>query len=182
MEVSYSYKVFEFPHLEAVMREYGEFLAQKLKDNLAEDGSNTTQSSLSNSIEFIVSKGENEISVSISLLEYWKYLNGGTKAHWPPLSAIENWIRIKPVTPEVRDGGKLPTVKQLAFLIGRAMAGLSPNQANLKNPEGGTTGTHFFDRGAKTAYDTFIEDLQEAINKDIDVIGDTLLLPLNNIK
>lgn len=181
MEVTYSYDVFTFPHLEDVMKRYGEFLAQRLKDNLAEDGSNTSESSLSNSIEFILDKGENEISVSISLLEYWKWLNAGTKPHFPPLKAIEKWIQIKPITPEVRNG-KLPTVKQLAFLIGRAMAGLSPNQANCKNPNGGTTGTHFFDKAQKDAMAEFEDALQEAINKDLEDAGDALLVPLLMLK
>ena len=58
-------------------------------------------------------------SIYLSLEDYWKYLEYGTKPHFPPLEKIKEWIRIKPVVPLPQANGKLPTENQLAFLIGR---------------------------------------------------------------
>ena len=61
-------------------------------------------------------------SIYLSLEDYWKYLEYGTKPHFPPLEKIKEWIRIKPVTPLPQANGKLPTENQLAFLIGRKIS------------------------------------------------------------
>ena len=81
----------EWKHLEAVLNEYGEYIAQQMKQNLASDGSNAS-GELSDSIEYLVQHEGNTYSLCISLLDYWKYLNDGTRPHFPPVSAIENWI------------------------------------------------------------------------------------------
>ena len=61
-------------------------------------------------------------SIYLSLEDYWKYLEYGTRPHFPPLEKIKEWIRIKPVTPLPQANGKLPTENQLAFLIGRKIS------------------------------------------------------------
>ena len=61
-------------------------------------------------------------SIYLSLEDYWKYLEYGTKPHFPPLEKIKEWIRIKPVVPLPQANGKLPTENQLAFLIGRKIS------------------------------------------------------------
>ena len=55
-------------------------------------------------------------SISLQLEDYWKYLEYGTKPHFPPISAIREWIRVKPVLPRPYNG-KLPTENQLAYMI-----------------------------------------------------------------
>lgn len=59
--------------------------------------------------------------VWFNLQEYWKYIEYGTKPHFPPINKIEQWIRIKPIVPDSRNG-KVPTTKQLAFLISRSIS------------------------------------------------------------
>ena len=54
-------------------------------------------------------------SIYLSLEDDWKYLEYGTKPHFPPLEKIKEWIRIKPVVPLPQANGKLPTENQLAF-------------------------------------------------------------------
>lgn len=61
-------------------------------------------------------------TVTLKLEEYWKYLEYGTKPHFPPVNKILEWIRIKPVLPRPLKNGKLPTEKQLAYLIGRKIS------------------------------------------------------------
>ena len=60
--------------------------------------------------------------IYLQLEDYWKYLENGTKPHFPPVEKIAEWIRIKPVLPRPNAKGKLPTQKQLAFLIARSIS------------------------------------------------------------
>ena len=60
--------------------------------------------------------------IYLQLEDYWKYLEYGTKPHFPPVEKIAEWIRIKPVLPRPNAKGKLPTQKQLAFLIARSIS------------------------------------------------------------
>lgn len=59
--------------------------------------------------------------ISFMLQDYWKYLENGTKPHWPPVDAIENWVRAKKLVPRAVNG-KVPSTKQLAFLISRGIS------------------------------------------------------------
>ena len=60
--------------------------------------------------------------ITITLPEYAAYLNDGTKPHWPPVDKIREWIKVKPVLPRPGRNGKLPSTKQLAYLIGRKIS------------------------------------------------------------
>ena len=60
--------------------------------------------------------------IYLQLEDYWKYLEYGTKPHFPPVDKIAEWIRIKPVLPRPNAKGKLPTQNQLAFLIARSIS------------------------------------------------------------
>ena len=60
--------------------------------------------------------------IYLRLEDYWKYLEYGTKPHFPPIEKIAEWIRIKPVLPRPNAKGKLPTQKQLAFMIARSIS------------------------------------------------------------
>ena len=60
--------------------------------------------------------------IYLSLEDYWKYLENGTKPHFPPIDKIAEWIRIKPVLPRPNAKGKLPTQNQLAFMIARSIS------------------------------------------------------------
>ena len=108
-----------------------------------------------------------KFTASLNMNKYWEYLEYGTKAHWPPLSAIEKWIDIKRVIPRPDDYGRIPSTKSLAFLIGRAMAGQSQNQATLKNPHGGTTGTHGFETARDAILPMYYEKIEQALAEDI---------------
>ena len=105
-------------------------------------------------------------TVWMNMADMWKYVEYDTKPHWPPRDAILKWISIKPVIPRPDKNGKIPSPQTLAFLIGRAMAGKSPNQANLKNPHGGTTGTHDFRTSRDGVVAFYTERLLEALHRD----------------
>ena len=77
---------------------------------------------LSKSIKGIVKQSGNWVTISIQMEEYWRYIENGTKPHFPPIDAIKKWISVKPVLPRPLKNGKLPTTNQLAYLIGRKIA------------------------------------------------------------
>ena len=91
-----------------------------------------------------------------------------TPPHWPPRDAILKWIDVKPIIPRPDDNGRIPSPKQLAFLIGRAMAGKSPNQEKLKNPNGGTTGTHDLAQTKDDILPWWRDQISQALGHDME--------------
>ena len=91
------------------------------KQTLESKGINSS-GKLSKSIKGIVKMNDKYLTISISLEDYWKYIEHGTNPHFPPVDKIREWIRVKPVLPRPLASGKLPTENQLAFLIGRKIS------------------------------------------------------------
>ena len=157
--------------LEKVLNEFADYFIQLARDNLQANGS-IASSELINSFDkknVVVKIEEEYYSVSIELVAYWKYVEEGTgpehkpdarSTYWPKIDAIKDWITVK----------HLPTddVDTTAFLISRAIAGKSPNQANLKNPNGGIKAKPFFEPAKEEALSKFELAIDLAIEEDID--------------
>lgn len=165
--IEYSYTEWDYPHLESVLREFGNAMEDYMRQHLAENGTNASET-LTRSIKHIINKDGQDYEISISLEEYWKYVENGTKPHWPPREAIISWILVKPVIPEERNG-KLPTIEQLGYLIRRKIS------------EDGTEAQPFFWRSVEEAMAEFEQRIGEAIEQDVDYNVETLLLPLYSI-
>lgn len=74
---------------------------------------------LSNTASTIVEIDDTRLMVSFNLEDYWKYVEYGRgPGKRPPIDAIEQWIKVKPIIPDPING-RVPTTKQLAFLISR---------------------------------------------------------------
>ena len=74
---------------------------------------------LSNTASTIVEIDGTRLMVSFNLEDYWKYVEYGRRpGKRPPTDAIEQWIKVKPIIPDPING-RVPTTKQLAFLISR---------------------------------------------------------------
>lgn len=146
-----------FENLEKVLNDFGKFLVEEYKDNLILEDKNASDA-LYNSVKYIVdTKIKGRIEVNLSLLDYWKYIENGRKAgKWPPISAIQKWISIKPVIPRPMDNGKLPTEQQLAFLISRkiGLEGIEP-QPLLK-------------KSVDNVINSMMEFIAEAITEDLE--------------
>lgn len=91
------------------------------KNHIDRTGHNVT-GRLGEEMSWETTIGSNGYIVTITLPEYAKYLEDGTKPHWPPVDAIKKWIKVKPILPRPLPNGKLPTTDQLAFLIGRKIS------------------------------------------------------------
>lgn len=74
---------------------------------------------LSNTASTIVEIDDTRLMVSFNLEDYWKYVEYGRgPGKRPPIDAIEQWVKVKPIIPDPING-RVPTTKQLAFLISR---------------------------------------------------------------
>lgn len=74
-----------------------------------------------------------------NLPKYWKYVENGTQPHFPPVAAIEEWIKIKGIVPRAGKNGKVPSTKSLAYMISRNMAkvgtqSMDGNKISAKTP------------------------------------------------
>ena len=146
--------ILKFDNLLAVLEEYAIAIRNQYQDNLI-DNDHVASEQLLNNVNYIITKEGNEISVSLRLQDYWKYVECDTKPHFPPVDKIREWIRIKPVLPYPDNNGKLPTENQLAYLIGRKIS------------EEGTTGTHDLREAVTKINDQYEELIGLAINEDL---------------
>lgn len=158
----------EFKHLQQTLEELGEAIKNRYKENLS-DSDRKASYNLINSVKYHTVINGYELSIDLEMEDYWKYVEWDTKPHWPPIDKILEWVKIKPVLPTPMANGKLPTERQLAFLISRAIAGESPNQAKLKNPKGGTTGSHDLESTMEEIDQKWEEKIVDAL--DADVMG-----------
>jgi len=105
----------------AVLQEYGEEVARFYREELDKDD-RVASNALINSVEARIARDGQTYLVQLQLLDYWKYVEWDTKPHWPPPSALLQWIKVKPVLPRPDKNGRLPKPEQLAFLIGRKIS------------------------------------------------------------
>ena len=100
--------------------------------------------------------GDNAYEVTMTLNDYWKYVEDDTKPHFPPVSKIMEWVQIKPVLPRPLANGKLPSPKQLTFLIGRAIS------------EHGTKGSHDLQQVKDGVIPFYREKIAAALGRDME--------------
>lgn len=75
---------------------------------------------LINSVKVEVSVDGYTYRVIFSARDYFDYVDRGrAPGKYPPPPAIEKWIKVKPVTPYADRSGRIPTIRQLTFLICR---------------------------------------------------------------
>lgn len=107
-----------------------------------EDKDGIATGELYNSINWKIEEDENGLTLYMLSAEHFKFWNDGTEPHFPPLKAIEDWVKAKGIqsrpmrvvrkwswtlkSGEVKHNAKevdiLPTVKQLAFLVARKIS------------------------------------------------------------
>lgn len=188
MDATLTYTEFTFPHTEAVLKNMAEVMREFMRDKLSSNGTNASYE-LSNSINYRIDVDGHSLDVYIELADYWKYVENGTKPHWPPIDKIEEWIKVKPVLPEVRpvtyhwytNGRKkgapktiynertvnrLPSVQQLAYLISRKISRV------------GTEAQPFFWNSVEEAVAQFESMIEDALSQDIEEQITAIIAPL----
>lgn len=152
----------EWKNLKEALETYGQVLEDTYREEIARTGA-FASGRLFDSIHHIVTVEDHTIDLSLSLEDYWKWVEEGRgPGKFPPLQKIEEWIRIKPVAPYPDARGRIPSNQQLAFLIGRKIA------------EEGTEGKHLLDISIESTQD-WIALIEEAIDLDIEEELDEIL-------
>lgn len=151
-----------FPNLERVLDEYGKAVEDLYKKNLL-DNDNVASKGLLESVRYIASFGDRKYEISVSLRDYFRYVEYGTKPHFPPVDKLLEWIRVKPVLPHPDKNGKLPTEKQLAYLIGRKISQV------------GTKANNIMGKTVEEVNNSFIERIYDAIDRDLDGVATVIL-------
>jgi hypothetical protein len=133
---------------------------QAVRDDLKQQNINAS-SKLSQSLKSVVKQKGKWIEISISLEDYWKYIEYGTRPHFPPIQAIRKWIDVKPVLPRPMKG-KLPTRDQLAFLIARKISRVGTRPKPFLNKT--ISDFNLIDK----VYDLLLNQIEQQINKQIN--------------
>ena len=129
----------------------------RYKNALNESG-HYASGKLANTAKAVIKWDGKMFELYFNLQEYWKYLDNGTRPHFPPISAIEEWIKVKRIVPTSRSG-KVPTTKQLAFLIARGISknGTKPAKILQKTID-----------GADDLISALVSEIQNQLEKEID--------------
>lgn len=136
-------------------------LLERYKNAISESG-HYSSGELAETATYKVQFAGSLLEVVFNLQDYWKYLENGTKPHFPPLEAIERWITVKHIIPTT-NAGRVPTTHQLAYLIGREISinGTKPTKLLQQTIDGA-------DDLINLLLDELYRQLQEQINDEID--------------
>ena len=148
----------EFRHTMKALNDFGNFIITTYKSQLEAEQMNNGE--LYRTISYSVSTGTGGWVISVSLADYWKYVEYGRRpGKMPPVSAIENWINVKQIVPHsmTLKSGKtvIPTIPQLSFLIARSIGrrGIAPKP--------------LFQKSFEAAKQQFMQVIKDAITQDI---------------
>ena len=140
--------------VQAVLQDFAGEIAPQYRENLLSHDRKAS-GRLLDSISVTVETSGTVVEVRMRLEEYWKYVEEGTRPHWPPRDAILRWIEVKPVIPRPGSDGRITTPKPLAFLISRKIA------------QEGTKGSHDLRDARETVMERFRERLSDALREDM---------------
>ena len=94
---------------------------ERYKKAIQDEGHNAS-GDLANTATYKIKWDGRYFELSFNLESYWRFLENGTKPHFPPIDKIEDWIRVKKIVPRTNEYGRVPTTRQLAYLIGREIS------------------------------------------------------------
>ena len=149
----------DFRHTMKALTEFGQKIVDNYKAELEACGYQDGQ--LYRTLRYSVKMDNSSWLISISLEQYWKYIEAGrrTSAKMPPLDVIAKWINVRQIIPHsmTLKSGKtvIPSVKQLSFLIARKISrdGIRPRP--------------FFKQSFESAKREFLRIIEEAVLADI---------------
>lgn len=160
-------ELIEFTELQKVLQDLADDIKENYKEHLEYNDRYTRKHKLIDSVKTQVVVGEKAFEVTMSLEEYWKYVEEGVRGArnmaspynnpgWKAYPHILRWIDIKPVIPRPLSSGRLPTPKQLGFLITRSIV------------ENGTQGTHDLQKVKDGVIPWYREKISQALGHDME--------------
>lgn len=120
----------KFSRTESLLNSFAQTIVNRYKDKISEYASGK----LYKTIDYTITSQNDSYLVTINLEEYWVFLENGRRAgaKMPPVSAIENWIKVRKILPRpvtLKSGKqRVPTIQQLAYVIARSISrkGIAP--------------------------------------------------------
>lgn len=145
----------QLDNLYDILVELGENVRRGYVNKLVKNGHPTQENTLASTVTSEVIVKGTTYEVVLNLQDYWKYVEEGTRPHWPPISAIAHWVQIKPVIPRPDEKGRIPSQQSLAFLIGRKIS------------REGTKGTHDLKETKDALLGYYVDLIKEALERDV---------------
>lgn len=115
MNTNIAHTLYNDPQINEICK----MMLQAYKDNLTTMNAVAT-GSLRDTAFYEIDADEDHFTLYFNLNGYWSYLELGSKPHFPPVKAIEDWINVKGIVPQARNG-RVPTTRQLAYMICHSM-------------------------------------------------------------
>lgn len=145
----------QLDNLYDILVELGENVRRGYVNKLVKNGHPTQENTLASTVTSEVIVKGTTYEVVLNLQDYWKYVEEGTRPHWPPISAIAHWVQIKPVIPRPDEKGNIPSQQSLAFLISRKIS------------REGTKGTHDLKETTDALLGYYEDLIKEALERDV---------------
>lgn len=156
-------ELIEFTELQQVLQDLANDIRDNYKEHLQFNDRYTERGvpsgysqRLIDSVKTQVVMGDRAWEITMTLNDYWKYVEDDTKPHFPPVNKILEWVQIKPVIPRPDANGRIPSPKSLAFLIGRSIS------------ENGTEGTHDLQKTKDGVIPWYKERIAAALGHDME--------------
>ena len=142
-------------NLKKCLEEYSMYLLQASRNNMP------TYYELKDKIKFVMNVNGNFYEIIFNAPKYWEYANDGRgPGKKPPVKAIAEWIERRNITPYALKNGKMPTMKQLPYMIANAIA---RDGTKFHGP----TGIHFLEKSIDEQKSYWDDKISEAISNDI---------------
>lgn len=114
-----------------VLTSLSEELVNAYRRELA-DYDHNASGKLSETARYELEVNGEHFQVFFNLQDYYRFLEDGRKSgKFPPQQSIINWINFKGIIPHADSKGRIPTTKQLAFLISRKIANEGTQPQNV---------------------------------------------------
>lgn len=112
-----------------ILTEYAKQIADEYRRQIIDDDAVAT-GKLRDFSYRMIQEGNLHYCLYFNVPKEWAYVEGGRRpgGKFPPLRAILDWIRVKPVIPRPDKNGRIPSTNSLAYLISRKIAvkGIKP--------------------------------------------------------
>jgi hypothetical protein len=157
----------EFAELQQVLQDLANDIRDNYKEHLEFNDRYTREHKLIDSVKTQVVVGDRAFEITMTLQDYWKYVEEGVQGArnmtspyrnpgWKAFPHIMRWIDIKPVIPRPMANGKIPTPKQLGYLITRSIV------------NNGTQGSHDLQKVKDGVIPWYREKIEAALGHDME--------------
>lgn len=156
-------QLIDFTELQQVLQDLANDIRDNYKEHLEFNNRYTERGvpkgysqRLIDSVKTQVVAGDRAWEITMTLNDYWKYVENDTRPHFPPFDKILDWVQIKPVIPRPDANGRIPSNESLAYLIGRAIS------------RNGTEGSHDLEKVKDGVIPWYKEKISQALGHDME--------------